>query len=308
MITSPSPGLLVWLDGELIRHEDAHTPIWSNHYGFGVFEGVRAYRTGKRAAIFRVKDHTARLFRSAHILGMPLRQSWRPTDIVQAQVDVIRENELGDAYLRPFVFYDGVRGLTPHTDQLTLRVAVVALPWVTDTARPEERRGISVRTSTYTHNHPNSHLLRAKANANYMTAMLALAEAKSSGADDAILLDQDGCVTEGTAANVFSVRDAEVWTPPVTSVLEGITRETILGFARGMGLEIREERFTRDDLYSADEVFFTGTASEVTPIREIDGRSIGGCEIGPVTRQLAEFYAATVRGCAAQAHKWITLV
>lgn len=308
MITAPSPGLLVWLDGELIRHEDALTPLWTNHYGFGVFEGVRAYRTGTRTAVFRVEDHTARLFRSAHILGLPLRQSWCPDDIAQAQLDVIRSNRLGDAYIRPFVFYDGVRGLTPHTDQLALRVAVLALPWVADTASSEARHGISVRTSTFMHNHPASHLLRAKANANYMTSMLALAEAKRCGADDAILLDHDGCVTEGTAANVFVVRDTELCTPPVTSALEGITRDTIMRFGVRMGLHVRAERFGRDDLYSADEVFFTGTASEVTPIREIDGRTIGASEPGPVTRQLAKLYAATVRGCADRTHKWITVV
>lgn len=307
MIESPSPGLLVWLDGALVRHEDAHTALWANHYGFGVFEGVRAYRAGKRSAVFRLCDHTARLYRSAQILGLPLRDSWKPHDLVQAQVDVIRENRLGDAYLRPFVFYDGVRGLSPHTDQLTLRVAVLALPWAEGASGAAAERGIRVKTSTYVRSHPNSLLLRAKANGNYMTSILALAEAKAAGADDAILLDHEGFVTEGTGANVFIVRHGELWTPPVTSALEGITRDTILDFAQRMDIRVREQRFARDDLYSADEAFFTGTASEVTPIREIDGRTIGRGTGGPVTSQLAKLYAATVRGCTDEAHKWITL-
>ncbi|WP_264079205.1 aminotransferase class IV [Mycobacterium szulgai] len=164
-----------------------------------------------------------------------------------------------------------------------------------------------VKTSTYVRSHPNSLLLRAKANGNYMTSILALAEAKAAGADDAILLDHEGFVTEGTGANVFIVRHGELWTPPVTSALEGITRDTILDFAQRMDIRVREQRFARDDLYSADEAFFTGTASEVTPIREIDGRTIGRGTGGPVTSQLAKLYAATVRGCTDEAHKWITL-
>lgn len=308
MITSPSPGLLVWLDGALVPHEDAHTPLWANHYGFGVFEGVRTYRTGKRTAIFRLCDHTARLYRSAQILGLPLRDSWQPHDLAQAQVDVIRQNDLGDAYLRPFVFYDGACGLSPHIDQLTLRVAVVALPWVERATGAQAQRGIRVKTSTFIRNHPNSLLLRAKANGNYMNSILALAEAKAAGADDAILLDHDGFVTEATGANVFIVRRGELWTPPVTSALEGITRDTILRFAERLDLPVRELRFARDDLYGADEAFLTGTASEVAPIREVDGRSIGGGTSGPVTCQLAKLYAATVRGCTDEAHEWITLI
>lgn len=308
MITSPSPGLLVWLDGALVRHEDAHTPLWSHHHGFGVFEGVRAYRTAKGTAIFRVEDHTARLYRSAHILGMPLRESWESGDLVKAQAAVIRENRLGDAYLRPFVFYDGVQGLSPHADQLTLRVAVIALPWISRATGPAAERAISAKTSSFVRNHPGSHLLRAKANGNYMNSILALAEAKACGADDAILLDHEGFVAEASAANVFILRGGELWTPPVTSALEGITRDTIFEFAKRMGVCYREQRFARDDLYCADEAFFTGTASEVTPIAEIDGRRIGDGEPGRLTRELSRRYAATVRGRGEGDDEWITLV
>ncbi len=308
MIASPPPGLLVWLDGALLRHEDAHTPLWAHHHGFGVFEGLRAYRTEKGTAIFRVEDHTARLYRSARILGLALEDSWKPGEIVQAQVDVVRDNGLADAYLRPFVFYDGVQGLSPHADRLTLRVAVIALPWAPRTFGPEAGPGIRVRIASFARNHPNSLLLRAKANGNYMNSILALAEAKASGADDAILLDHDGLVTEGTAANVFLVHRGELWTPPATSALEGITRDTIFVFAERMGVRVRERRFARDDLYGADEVFFTGTASEVTPIVEIDGRRVGDGEPGRLTLELASRYAAAVRGCAQGDDEWITLV
>jgi branched-chain amino acid aminotransferase len=299
MLVEPSPNLLVWTDGAFVPWAEATMHLSAHHHGFGVFEGARAYAAGGRRLVFRLRDHTARLFRSAHILKLPIPERFGPEVLNQVQIELLRKNDLFDAYLRPFVFYVGTAGLSPRTRGLTLRVAVMALGWSEAGAHGSSEsafRGLSLRTSSFTRSHPNSLLAKAKANANYMNGILALQEAQECGADDAILLDQEGFVTETSGANVFAVRRGVLLTPPLDCVLEGITRDTIIALAAEAGLSCVERRLSRDQLYGADEVFLTGTATEVTAVREVDGRRIGNGERGPITSKLQDIYAKVVRG------------
>ncbi|MBQ26500.1 branched-chain amino acid transaminase [Alcanivorax sp.] len=285
----------IWLDGELVPWQEAKVHVLTHtlHYGMGVFEGVRAYETANGPAVFRLQDHTDRFFNSAHILNMKL--PFTKEQINEAHLSAIRENNLPHAYLRPMAFY-GSEGMGLRAHNLKVHVMVAAWEWPSYMSPEALELGIKVRTSSYTRHHVNITMCKAKANGNYMNSMLALNEALSGGADEALLLDNEGYVAEGSGENVFLVRDGIIYTPELTSCLDGITRKTIIQLAEERGYPVREKRITRDELYIADEAFFTGTAAEVMPIRELDGRIIGAGKRGPVTEQLQAVYFDLVRG------------
>ncbi|HEC15071.1 MAG TPA: branched-chain amino acid transaminase [Sedimenticola sp.] len=298
---------VIWLDGEMVPWREAKTHLLTHtlHYGMGVFEGVRAYKTDQGAAIFRLQDHTERLFRSAHILGMPM-----PFDrdtLNQAQKAAVRENGLDSAYIRPMCFY-GSEGMGLRADNLRVHVMVAAWEWGAYLGEDNMKNGIRIRTSSFSRHHVNVTMCKAKANGNYMNSMLALQEAVKDGYDEAMLLDTEGYVAEGSGENIFLVRDGELLTPDLTSALDGITRDTIFRLAAELGIPVREKRITRDEVYVADELFFTGTAAEVTPIREVDGRSIGLGGRGPITKRLQGLYFDQVHGRRDEYPEWLALV
>jgi branched-chain amino acid aminotransferase len=296
---------VIWLDGEMVPWREARVHVLTHtfHYGLGVFEGVRAYKTPDRGTcIFRLKEHTDRLFRSAHILGMDM-----PFDkgvLNQAQKDVVRENGLEEGYLRPMCFY-GSEGMGLRADNLRTHVMVAAWEWPSYMDPEARDRGIKVRTSSFTRHHVNISMCKAKANGNYINSMLALKEALECGAEEALMLDNEGYVAEGSGENVFVVRDNRIYTPELTSCLDGITRGTIFDLAAEIGYQIDEKRITRDEVYVADEAFFTGTAAEVVPIRELDGRAIGTGSRGPLTEKLQTMYFDTVRGNRSENSEWL---
>lgn len=298
---------LIWLDGEMVPWRDAKTHVLTHtlHYGLGCFEGVRAYSTDNGPAIFRLNEHTDRLFRSAHILNM--KMPFSKEELNEAQRASVRENNLDEAYLRPMVFL-GSEGMGLRADNLKVHVMVAAWSWPSYMSPEAKELGIKVRTSSYTRHHVNITMCKAKANGNYINSMLALNEAISGGAEEALLLDNEGYVAEGSGENIFIVRDGVLHTPELTSCLEGITRATIITFAKELGLEVRERRITRDEVYIAEEAFFTGTAAEVLPIRELDGRVIGAGKRGPVTEKLQAMYFDAVKGKSAKHANWLTPV
>ncbi|MDX5299200.1 MAG: branched-chain amino acid transaminase [Gammaproteobacteria bacterium] len=298
---------LIWLDGQMIpwREAKVHVLTHTLHYGLGCFEGVRAYNTAEGPAIFRLQDHTDRLYRSAHILGMKMTLS---KDVVnEAQRAVVRENNLEEAYLRPMVFF-GSEGMGLRADNLQTHVMVAAWSWPSYMSPDAKEKGIRVRTSSYTRHHVNISMCKAKANGHYINSMLALNEALSSGCEEALLLDNEGYVAEGSGENIFILRDGILYTPELTSCLDGITRKTIFAFAEELGIPVREKRITRDEVYVADEAFFTGTAAEVLPIRELDNRAIGTGVRGPLTEKLQGMYFDAVKGRREQNKGWLTLV
>ena len=295
----------IWLDGEMVpwREAKVHVLTHTLHYGLGVFEGVRAYNTqGHGACIFRMKEHTDRLFRSAHILRMEM--PFDKDTINQAQKDVVRENGLEEGYLRPMCFF-GSEGMGLRADNLQTHVMVAAWEWPSYMDPEARDRGIKVRTSSYTRHHVNINMCKAKSNGSYINSMLALTEALDSGAEEALLLDNEGYVAEGSGENIFVVRDNKIYTPELTSCLEGITRDTVFTLAEELGYQIKERRITRDEVYVADEAFFTGTAAEVLPIRELDGRSICNGGRGPLTEKLQNMYFDTVRGNRSEYSHWL---
>ena len=299
---------LIWLDGEMIpwREAKVHVLTHTLHYGLGVFEGVRAYKTAELGtSIFRLQEHTDRLFRSAHILSMDM--PFDKDTLNEAQRAVVRENKLEEAYLRPMCFY-GSEGMGLRADNLKTHVMVAAWEWPSYMDPEARDRGIKVRTSSYTRHHVNITMCKAKANGNYINSMLALREALDGGAEEALLLDNEGYVAEGSGENVFIIRNNTIYTPELTSCLEGITRDSIFAFAQELGYEIQEKRITRDEVYVADEAFFTGTAAEVVPIRELDGRTIGSGSRGPLTEQLQTMYFDAVRGNRPQNRDWLAPV
>ena len=298
---------VIWFDGELIPWRDAKVHVLTHtlHYGLGVFEGVRAYPTDNGPAIFRLEEHTDRLFRSAHILNFEI--PWLKEQINDAQITVIRENDLKEAYLRPMCFY-GSEAMGLRAEGLSSHCMVAAWEWP-NYMRPEARvEGIKVRTSSYTRHHVNITMCKAKANGNYINSMMALKEALDSGCEEALLLDNEGYVAEGSGENIFLVQDGHLVTPELTSCLEGITRATVFSLASEIGLEVRERRITRDEVYVASEAFFTGTAAEVLPIRELDGRVIGSGQRGLVTEKLQNMYFDQVMGRRDQHPEWSTYV
>ncbi|MBV8659669.1 MAG: branched-chain amino acid transaminase [Burkholderiales bacterium] len=298
---------VIWYDGKLVPWREATTHVLTHtlHYGMGVFEGVRAYETSHGSAIFRLQDHTDRLFNSAKILGMKLKHS--KDELNEAQKAVVRENGLKSCYLRPMAFYgSGKLGVAPPVDDV--HVIVAAWPWGAYLGAEGLEKGIRVKTSSFTRHHVNVTMCKAKANGNYMNSILANNEATRDGYDEALLLDVDGYVAEGSGENIFVIRKGKLYTPDLTSCLDGITRNTIFQLAQRIGLEIVEKRITRDEVYIADEAFFTGTAAEVTPIRELDGRTIGEGGRGPITTRLQSMYFAAVKGEDSQHADWLTFV
>ncbi len=298
---------VIWFDGTMVPWREATTHVLTHtlHYGMGVFEGVRAYDAEQGTAIFRLREHTDRLFRSAHILRMPM--PYDKDTLNAAQAAVVRENGLQSAYLRPMCFY-GSEGMGLRADNLKVHVIVAAWEWGAYLGKENLERGIRIRTSSFTRHHVNITMCKAKANGNYMNSMLALNEAMSCGYDEAMLLDSEGYVAEGSGENIFIVRNGVLYTPDLTSALEGVTRDTIMVLAREEGFEVREKRITRDEVYVADEAFFTGTAAEVTPIREVDQRVIGSGSRGPVTEKLQTLYFDQVHGRREDHPEWLTLV
>ncbi|MCR9278069.1 MAG: branched-chain amino acid transaminase [Pseudomonadaceae bacterium] len=295
----------IWMDGQLVpwREAQVHVLTHTLHYGMGVFEGVRAYDTPRGTCIFRLAEHTKRLYQSAHILNMTI--PFPMEELIAAQREVFRANELNEGYMRPIVFL-GSEGLGLRADNLTVRVSIAAWPWPSYMDPELKEKGIVMRASSYTRHHVNITMCKAKSVGNYTNSMLALQEALSGGADEALMLDPEGYVAEGSGENIFVLRDGVLHTPELTSCLDGITRDTVFHLAKDMGIDILERRITRDELYIADEVFLTGTAAEVMPVREIDGRKIGNGARGPVTEQLQSTYFDLVRGQRSDYGEWLT--
>jgi len=298
---------VIWFDGEMVdwREAKVHVLTHTLHYGMGVFEGVRAYHADQGTAIFRLQAHTDRLFRSAKIMNMAMPFS--KDEINEAQLAAVRENGLDSAYLRPMVFY-GSEGMGLRADNLKTHVIVAAWNWGAYLGADALEKGIRIRTSSFTRHHVNVAMCKAKANGNYINSMLALSDALRDGYDEALLLDVDGFVAEGSGENFFMVYDGVIYTPELTSALDGITRATVIELAKEAGYEVREKRITRDEVYVADEAFFTGTAAEVTPIRELDGRMIGCGSRGPVTAVLQKKYFDVVHGRSEAEKQWLAYV
>ncbi|MFB1011057.1 MAG: branched-chain amino acid transaminase [Thiopseudomonas sp.] len=298
---------LIWYDGEMVEWRNATTHVLTHslHYGMGVFEGVRAYETPQGTAIFRLEEHTNRLFESAHIMNMQIPFS--KEEINAATIAAVRDNNLKSAYIRPLAFY-GSEGMGIRADNLRVHVIVAAWHWGAYMGEEALKQGIRIRTSSFTRHHVNITMTRAKCSAAYVNSMLALQEAVSAGADEALLLDPEGYVAEGSGENIFIIKNGVIYTPEVTACLNGITRNTILTLAREQNIPIVEKRITRDEVYIADEAFFTGTAAEVTPIREVDGRKIGCGSRGPISEKLQKAYFDLVSGKTDAHSEWRTLV
>ncbi len=298
---------VIWFDGELVpwREANVHVLTHTLHYGVGVFEGMRAYETPRGVAIFRLHDHTRRMARSAHILGMRLPHTF--DEINEACITVVRENALSAAYVRPICFY-GSEGMGLRADNLSVHVAVAAWEWGAYLGDEGLEKGIHIRTSSFTRHHVNISMCKAKAVGHYINSILALHEALECGYDEALLLDNEGYVAEGSGENIFIVRDGMIYTPDLTSALEGVTRDTIMVFARDLGIEVKEKRLTRDEVYIADEAFFTGSAAEVTPVVELDNRAIGTGRRGPVTTKLQNMFFDQVQGRRVRHPEWLTYV
>lgn len=298
---------VIWMDGEMVPWRDAQVHVLTHtlHYGVGAFEGIRAYETPRGTAIFRLDDHVRRLFETAHILEMTMPYSRE--EIARACIESVRQNELATAYLRPLVYY-GSEGMGLHATNLSVHVAIASWYWGAYLGTDALEKGIRIKTSSYTRHLVNSIMCKAKACGNYINSILALQEAARDGYDEALLLDANGMVAEGSGENIFIVRNGVIYTPELTSALEGITRDTVLQLAAEEGYSVIEKRITRDEIYISDEAFFTGTAAEVTPIRELDNRAIGSGGPGPVTQQLQRVYLDVVEGKREGYDDWLTLV
>ncbi len=297
----------IWMDGKLVPWDKANVHILTHtlHYGLGAFEGIRCYSTPKGPAIFRLDEHVTRLFQSAHIFQMEIPFS--EADIRKAIIDTVKKNKLKECYIRPLVYIGyGAMGLYPKNNPI--RVAIAAWPWGAYLGDEGLEKGIRIRTSSFIRNHVNSSMSRGKITGYYVNSQLSKKEAVASGCDEGILLDTEGYVSEGSGENIFIVRNGALKTTPLTSILEGITRDSIIAIAKNEGIDVKEERFTRDEIYISEEAFFTGTAAEVTPIRELDGRKIGKGSRGPITKQLQTIYFNAVKGKDKQYDSWLTYV
>ncbi|MFA6970421.1 MAG: branched-chain amino acid transaminase [Gallionella sp.] len=297
----------IWYDGKLVPWRDATTHVLTHtlHYGMGVFEGLRAYKAAEGTAIFRLQEHTDRLFNSAHIFQM--KMPFDKETIIEAHREVVRVNKLESCYIRPICFY-GSEAMGIAATTLSTHVAIAAWPWGAYLGDEGMQKGIRIKTSSFTRHHVNVNMCRAKSVTTYSNSILAHHEVANDGYDEALLLDVDGYVAEGAGENIFIVKKGKLYTPDLTSCLEGITRDSIITLAREMGIEVIEKRITRDEIYCAEEAFFTGTAAEVTPIRELDQRTIGaGCR-GPITTLLQQAFFDCVAGRHPQHIDWLNYV
>ncbi|HEV7391952.1 MAG TPA: branched-chain amino acid transaminase [Burkholderiales bacterium] len=297
----------IWYDGKLVPWRSANTHVLTHslHYGLAVFEGVRAYKTTNGTAIFRLKEHTDRLFDSAHIYMMKMPYS--RDQLMDAQKEVVRANKLDECYIRPIAFYGSEKiGVSPKG--ASVHVAIAAWPWGAYLGADAIEKGIRVKTSSFARHHVNVSMCRAKYSGTYANSILANLEATEHGYDEGLLLDVDGFVAEGSGENLFMVKNGCLYEPELTSALIGITRDSVITLAREMGYSISARRITRDDLYIADEAFFTGTAAEVTPIRELDGRIIGEGKRGPITTRIQKAFFESVTGKSEKHNGWLTPV
>ncbi|MDR3055154.1 MAG: branched-chain amino acid transaminase [Zoogloeaceae bacterium] len=294
----------IWYDGQLVPWRDATTHVLTHslHYGMGIFEGLRAYRTqAGTTAIFRLDAHTDRLFNSARIFQMTM--PYDKATLNEAHKEVLRANALESGYLRPLAFYGSEKmGVSPNGAQV--HVIIAAWPWGAYLGEDALQQGIRVKISSFTRHHVNISMVRAKASGHYINSILANNEVTAAGYDEAMLLDPEGYVAEGSGENVFIVKNGNLYTPELTACLEGITRDTVIRLAGELGIPVKEKRITRDEVYCADEAFFTGTAAEVTPIRELDNRPIGSGARGPITQRLQEKYFDVVYGRSAEHADW----
>lgn len=297
----------IWFNDKFVpwREAKAHVLTHTLHYGLGVFEGVRAYETKKGAAVFRLEDHTKRLFNSAHIVGMKL--PFNATKINQAQKDSISKNNLKSGYIRPMAFY-GAESMGISAKELSTNVIVAAWNWGAYMGQEALESGIKVKTSSFSRHHVNSTMTKAKANGNYMNSIIAHQEATNHGYDEALLLDTQGFIAEGTGENIFIVKNGNLYTPTLSSALEGITRDTVITIAKDLNVEVVEKNITRDEVYTADEAFFTGTAAEVTPIKELDTRLIGKGKRGSLTEEIQKIYFDIVKGDNLDYEHWLSYV
>lgn len=298
---------VIWSDGKMIPWRDATTHVLTHtlHYGLGVFEGLRAYETPRGPAIFRLKEHTDRLFNSAHIFMM--KMPYDKATLMQAQCDVVKENGLKSGYIRPIVFY-GSEAMGISAKTLSVHVAIAAWSWGTYLGPEGLENGIRVKTSSFTRHHVNINMCRAKSVTTYANSILAHQEVANDGYDEALLLDVDGYVAEGAGENIFIIKQGKLYTPDMTSCLEGVTRASIIELAAEMGIPVIEKRITRDEVYCAEEAFFTGTAAEVTPIRELDNRKIGNGKRGPITGRLQAMFFDCANGKTENHAEWLSYV
>jgi branched-chain amino acid aminotransferase len=298
----------IWMDGDFIPWDEAKIHILTHtlHYGLGVFEGIRAYHCHDgRTAIFRLKEHIQRLFDSAHVMVLDI--PFTPTRVETACVEILRQNQQKEAYLRPLVFIgDGVMGLNPGNNPI--RVTIISWMWGAYLGDEGLTKGIRLKTSAFTRHHVRIMMTKTKTVGNYVNSILAKREALQGGYDEAVLLDTEGYVSEASGENIFLVKNGVLRTPPLTSILPGITRDAVLTLARDLGIAVREDKFSLDDLYLADEAFLTGTAAEVTPVREVDGRIIGSGAPGPVTKKLQSAFFAVVKGQNPDYQHWLTYI
>ena len=297
----------IWYDGKLVPWRDATTHVLTHslHYGLAVFEGVRAYKTISGTAIFRLKEHTDRLFASAHIYRMPM--PYDKATLIEAHKEVVRSNKLESCYLRPIAFYGSEKmGVSPRG--AATHVSVAAWPWGAYLGEEGMEKGIRVKTSSYSRHHVNVNMARAKFSGTYANSILANMEATEDGYDEALLLDVDGFVAEGAGENLFVVKDGVIYEPEIASALMGITRNTVITLAAELGYKVISKRLTRDDIYIADEAFFTGTAAEVTPIRELDNRTIGAGSRGPITTRIQSLFFDVVNGKVPAHADWLSFI
>lgn len=298
---------VIWSDGKMVPWRNATTHVLTHtlHYGMGVFEGVRAYQTNQGTAIFRLLEHTDRLFNSAHIFMMKI--PYDKATLMEAQLEVVKQNGLESCYIRPIVFY-GSEDMGISAKKLSVHVAIAAWPWGTYLGTDSLEKGIRVKTSSFSRHHVNVNMCRAKSVTTYANSMLAHQEVIQDGYDEALLLDVSGYVAEGSGENIFIIKHNRLYTPDMTSCLEGITRASIIELAGEIGIPVIEKRITRDEVYCADEAFFTGTAAEVTPIRELDNRIIGNGSRGSITTKLQTMFFDCARGKSNNHVNWLTYV
>ncbi|KJU86947.1 branched-chain amino acid aminotransferase [Candidatus Magnetobacterium bavaricum] len=297
----------IWMDGRLVNWDDAtvHVLTHTLHYGLGVFEGIRCYKTPKGPAIFRLKEHVHRLFDSAYIFQIEIPFS--KDEIEAAIVNCVRVNGLQECYIRPFV-YIGYGAMGIYSKGNPINVSISAWAWGSYLGEDGVKNGIRVKTSSFIRNHVNSNMSRGKISGYYVNSQLAKREAIGMGFDEALLLDTEGYVSEGAGENIFIVRNGAIKTTPLTSILEGITRDSVMNIALDEKIPLEEKRFTRDELYISDEAFFTGTAAEVTPIREVDSRAIGTGKPGRITKRIQEIFFDSVHGLVDKYNSWLTYI